>query len=315
MLTLQFRLVRAVLCCFAASLVATVDSIQAQERGPVAQPLVRFKRSKFASAPTPAATGKQVVGYRPAQILQAYDMVSDANAGAGQTIAIIEAYGSRTATSDLAVFSNKFGLPKAKLTIAYPQGTPAAQDENWALETALDLQWAHALAPAAKLLLVVTATNSYDDLLAGIDYAVQKGAKQINMSWGSEEWPGQLDFDRHFNVPGVVFTAAAGDNGYGTWYPCSSPNVTCVGGTTLNLDDQGNRLSDETAWSLSGGGQSAFEVGEGYQTPFIGAGIRQVPDVSFLGDPVYGLAVYNTTPSQGNTGWMEIAGTSAGAPA
>src|SRR5207244_1353971 len=104
------------------------------------------------------------------------------------TIAIVDAYGSPTLANDLAVFCNTFALPQATLNIYYPQGTPGS-DTGWALETSLDVQWAHAIAPGAKIAVVVAKSASLSDLLGAVDYAVNTvGAKQVSMSWGAGEF-------------------------------------------------------------------------------------------------------------------------------
>jgi subtilase family serine protease len=251
----------------------------------------------------------------PKQIRNAYD-ITDVGNGRGQTIAIIVAYGNPKVKSDLQVFSSAFGLPCARLTIAYPQGRPTAIDNNWALETNLDTQWVHAIAPGAKILLVVAKTNSLNDLLGAVDYAVKNGAKQITMSWGSPEWPQEVNYDYHFNVKGVSFFAASGDQGTGSLYPAASPFVTGVGGTSLYVDANGNKLASETAWFYSGGGISPYEGGNDFQASFTNPqpGHRMIPDVSYNADPYTGFAVYDSLGINGQSGWIQVGGTSAGSP-
>ena len=250
-------------------------------------------------------------GYTPTQVRHAYGFDQITGTGAGQTIGIVVAYGSPTLAQDVATFCTNYGLPAANLTVAYPQGTPAG-NAGWALETSLDTEWAHAIAPAAKLLVVVAKSASMTDLLGAVDYAVAHGASQVSMSWGGSEFSGETGFDYHFNVPGVSFFAASGDNGAGTSWPAASPYVISVGGTTLNLDSSGNVLS-ETGWSGSGGGVSSYETRPGYQNTWNTSANRSTPDVSYAADPATGFPVYISNYN-GTAGWIVVGGTSAGAP-
>lgn len=259
------------------------------------------------------ATATYKNGYSPSQIRHAYGFDQLTATGSGQKIAIVDAYGSPSIQKDLAVFSQQFALPAANLTIAYPTGKPKKTDAGWALETSLDVEWAHAIAPEASILLAVAKTNSFTDLMAAVDYAVSHGATAISMSWGAREFSGEGTYDSHFQGKnGVVFTASSGDNGAGVSYPAASPGVVSVGGTTLKLDGSNNWTS-ETAWSGSGGGVSAFEGSASYQSGFT-SGNRGVPDVSLVADPATGVAVYHSTRYFGSVGWFVVGGTSAGSP-
>ncbi len=256
---------------------------------------------------TPSA-GSGVSGpYSPAQIRQAYGVSQLAYDGSGQTIAIIDAYDDPTIAGDLAAFDQRFNLPAANLVKATPGGSTPAFDSGWALEIALDVEWAHAIAPAAKILLVEAATATSTDLFAAVDYAVARGANQVSMSWGGGEFGGISSFDGHFSAPGVSFFAAAGDNGAQVEFPAVSPYVTGVGGTSISIDSSGNKLS-ETAWSGSGGGTSTTTPIPSYQVGFQSGANRGVPDVSYDADPGSGIYVYE------NGGYYAVGGTSAGAP-
>ncbi len=272
------------------------------------------------------ATATYQSGYQPSQLWRAYGFAGlSCNApasntcGSGQTIAIVDAYDDPSAESDLATFDSQFGLPACTsangcFTKATPQGTPKTNG-NWALEISLDVQWAHAIAPGAKILLVESASNSFSSLLGAVDYAVGQGAHVVSMSWGSSgEFSTETSYDSHFTATGVTFTASSGDNGAGVIYPAASPYVTAVGGTNLPLDASGNLTGAESAWSGSGGGVSLYEARPAYQNGFNGNGGRGVPDVSYNADPNTGVAVYDSTSYFGQTGWFVIGGTSAGAP-
>ena len=244
------------------------------------------------------------------QIRSAYGLSTSQTAGAKQTIAIIEAYGSPTLQSDLNIFCTSQGLPLTTVTIANPQGKPAV-NSGWGLETSLDVEWAHAIAPGANIVVVATTSPTLSNLLAAIDYAVKTvKANVISMSWGAAEFSTEAAYDSHFNISGVSFVASSGDSGAGVQWPAVSPYVVGVGGTTLTI--KGTTYS-EVAWSGSGGGVSAYELRPTYQNGFITLKGRGVPDVSYDADPNSGFSVYMSNYS-GYTGWLTIGGTSAGAP-
>jgi subtilase family serine protease len=181
-------------------------------------------------------------------------------------------------------------------------------DEGWAGETALDVERAHTIAPGARLVLVVAQTDSLKDLLGAVDYAVDVvGANVVSMSWGFSEFSGEVKLDSHFQKAGVTFVTSSGDSGEDVQWPAASPYVLSVGGTSLYLDGNGN-YSSETSWAGSGGGISAYEGLPFYQTGWLEAPGRGVPDVSYVGDPNTGVEVVFE-------GFLYIfGGTSVGAP-
>ena len=275
------------------------------------------KSGRFA-APSPT-------GLSPATIKSVYGFSTSPTAGAGRTIAIVDAFDDPNAESDLAVFSNQYGLPActtangcfAKVDqrggTAYPR-----KDAGWALEISLDVQWAHAIAPGAKILLVEADSNSFANLLAAEDYA-KAHAQYVSNSWGASEFAGEAGYDAHFTQSGVSFFVSSGDAGLPAEYPSSSPNVISVGGTTLHFDGSGN-FTSETGWSSGGGGCSVYETATAAQAAFgqygqAGcAGSRATPDVSLDADPASGVSVYDSTRYQGQRGWFKVGGTSASAP-
>lgn len=250
----------------------------------------------------------------PKQVRHAYALDQLANGGAGQTIAIVVAYGSPSIQNDLNVFSKQFGLPATTITTAYGTRKPSKTDGGWALETSLDVEWVHAIAPNAKIVLSVAYSAGISDLLAAVDAAVKSGATVVSMSWGASEFSSESNYDSHFKKTGVTFVAASGDKGAGTSWPAISPSVTSVGGTTLSLDSSGNRLSGETGWSGSGGGFSAYFAQPAYQVGWLTAANRAFPDVAMLADPKTGVTIYDSTPYGTQTGWYQIGGTSASCP-
>ncbi len=250
-------------------------------------------------------------GYSPTQMRHAYGFDQITGNGAGQTIGIVDAYGSSSIQNDLNHFCATYGLATTTVEVYYPQGVPR-NNSGWALETSLDVEWAHAIAPGARIVLVVAKSAFLSDLLNAVDYAVAVGAKQVSMSWGGNEFSTEAQYDYHFNRSGVTFLASSGDSGAGVIWPASSPYVVGVGGTSLSLDAYGNVIS-ETAWSGSGGGISAYEPRPAYQNAWQGASNRGVPDISYDADPNTGVPVYISNYN-GSTGWVTVGGTSAGAP-
>jgi subtilase family serine protease len=259
-------------------------------------------------------------GLAPATIKSAYSFSTSSTAGAGKTIAIVDAYDDPTAESDLAVFSAQYGLPActtangcfAKVNqtggTSYPQ-----KNAGWALEISLDIQWAHAIAPGAHILLVEATSNSFTNLLAAEDWA-KAHAQYVSNSWGGSEFSGELGYDSHFAQSGVSFFVSSGDAGLPAEYPSASPNVISVGGTTLHFS--GGVATSETGWSGSGGGCSAYEAKAAAQTTgsVNCSGKRATPDVSLDADPASGVSVYDSTRYQGQLGWFTVGGTSASSP-
>ena len=193
-------------------------------------------------------------GLPPSTIESVYGYTTSPGAGAGQTIALVNAYNDPNAAADLSHFSAQYGLPAADFTQVNQTGGSAlpATNAGWDLEISLDIEWAHALAPGAKILLVEASTNSLTNLLAAEQYAAAH-ANYVSNSWGSSEFSGEAAYDSYFAAPGVSYFAAAGDEGGSLLWPSASPNVTSVGGTDLTLTS-GGTLAQESVWSGSGGG-------------------------------------------------------------
>jgi subtilase family serine protease len=266
--------------------------------------------------------GPPSTAFAPSEMRHAYGFDQISNQGAGQIIGIVDAYDDPNAEADLGVFDAQFGLPPCTSTNGcfrkvYSNGQQPAANPNWAVEIALDIEWAHSIAPQATILLVETPTNSLTNLLAGVETAVRNGASAVSMSWTVGEFPSESSYDNQFVASGVTFLAAAGDNGTGVSYPAASPDVVGVGGTSLHLASNGN-YQNETAWGGSGGGLSKFEREPPFQAqfpiPYDWRGYRSTPDVSFDADPGTGVAVYDSVGVGGNAGWFQIGGTSAGTP-
>jgi subtilase family serine protease len=251
--------------------------------------------------------------------------------------------------SDLAVFDKKFSI--APCTIAnkcleiHKMSTSTNANENWSFETALDTQWAHAIAPEAKILVVESKSSKASDLLKAVDYAKNRsGVVSVSMSWGGDEFPTETKLDSHFATTTanktISFFASSGDDGTGANWPAVSPKVIAVGGTSLvmkkNATSSSWSFAEEKAWNGSGGGLSLYEKQPTYQKAYSipqSDGRRSIPDVSYAADPARGFSVYhskntNETSSrmsifstsvvpqntEANKGWYVIGGTSAGAP-
>ncbi len=255
-------------------------------------------------------------GLTPSEVKNAYHLPTTGGSG---TIAIVDAFNSQTIENDLGVFSKQFSLPacttKNKCLEIHEMNTKSKSDSGWSTETALDVEWAHAIAPQSKILLIEASSDSGTNLLKAVDYAVsRKDVVSLSMSWGGDEFKGETDLDKHFVSSSashpISFFASSGDDGTGASWPAVSPNVIAVGGTSLNISNNGLFIS-EKAWTGSGGGASLYENEPTYQVSYSiprTNGKRAIPDVSFAADPVHGFSVY-----QGKR-WSIVGGTSAGAP-
>jgi subtilase family serine protease len=196
------------------------------------------------STGTTGTTGTQAgagtadpTGYTPAQIRHAcgFDQISFPGGvvgdGSGATIAVVDAYDDPNIASDLHQFDLQFGLPDPSFTKVNQTGgsTLPAAESRWASEIALDVEWAHAIAPGASILLVEANDSSYSNLLAAVDYARrQPGVAVVSMSWGAAFSSETFD-DSLFQAPrdhaGVVFVVAAGDDG--ALFPTRPPRPMC----------------------------------------------------------------------------------------
>lgn len=260
----------------------------------------------------------------PGIVRRAYGFDRLPNEGRGQTVAIVSAYTHPRIQADLKVFTKTFGLRPCNtgngcLQRVFASGRPPVS-VDWAVETALDVEWLHALAPRAKILLVEAASDSGSDLLWAVIVAVARGASVVAMSWGGPESPYEVtSLDRIFHWPkkNVSFVAASGNSGGGfVYYPAASPFVLGVGGTSLAVGLDGSYLG-ETAWALGSGGLSAYAAIPDFQRsrpmPLQPMTARGVPDVAYNADPEFGFAVFSSISPDG-PGWMQVGGTSAGAP-
>lgn len=301
----------------------------------------------------PAATSLVGVIFTPAQIRAAYGLpalpavgawisaTTAATLGAGQTIYLLDAYHDASALSDLNLFSAKFGLPScsnvaissaATLPLAKPASTcqfsvvhstsagamtatTPAYNAGWVTESKLDVQWAHAIAPLARIVLIESPDAMTSSLLGGIALAGRMGPGVLSMSFGSAEAGWVATVDSKFNGTGMTYVAASGDTGAQVDWPAVSPKVLAVGGTGLKWSGSGTRY--EEAWARAGGGVSLYEALPSWQSGFsaggVGLGRRGVADVAFNANPMTGQYTALTLPGAA-TKWSSVGGTSIGAP-
>jgi uncharacterized repeat protein (TIGR03803 family) len=271
--------------------------------------------------PVPMGQPELSGGYSPAQISQAYgfDKITNGD-GTGVKIAIIDAYGNPTMTNDLVQFSKQYGITNAiNLQVIYPDGAvskklfinPNSNASGWRVETCMDVEWAHAMAPGATICLIVCSSDDSTKLFNAISYAqTNLHANLISMSWGSQVSstdPG--DYDAQLEAvqqQGIGMVASTGDTAGEVDYPACSPFVTAAGGTSLYYN---NGAYSEVAWSSGGGGLAAFEPVPFYQENLPGAYTnRAVPDVSCVADPYTGMNVLVAGQ------WQVDGGTSLSAP-
>lgn len=234
--------------------------------------------------------------------------------GGWGAIAIVDAGYYANAESDLATFSAYYGIPQADFTEVWPGKTQPEPESGWEVEEALDIEWAHAMAPQAKLYLVVstlcqTGTCATDPTWQAVTLAAklvkEAGGGVVSMSWGDPEWSGERSYDGLFYSEYAVFFAAAGDSGLdNSIYPGSSPHVVSVGGTLFNRDGNGNFVDEVYANGYGGGDISPYEPRPAFQKSVksVVGTQRGYPDVAsnFCCAPIYLNGAWN---SVGGTSW------------
>ena len=261
--------------------------------------------------------------YFPSDVQRAYasGLIANGNGGAGRTVAIVDAFHYSSVESELHTFSAQFGLPDCTvasgcLTIVNQVGGPprAAFNSGWAVETNLDVQWAHAMAPKAKLLLVEGDTNAFNDLGAAVLYA-QTRADVVSNSYGANEFTGESGLDGFYSTSPVPILFSSGDTGAaGHSYPCASTFVVCVGGTSLFETATSFRAS-EVGWSGGGGGCSTLIARPAWQAGAVPCESRAMPDIAAIADPNTAVLVFFAdTRVVGTPGFYLVGGTSAACP-
>ncbi|HXZ57847.1 MAG TPA: S53 family peptidase [Gaiellaceae bacterium] len=370
------RTYRAVTLAALAAGIAAVTGASAAHRTPAAsaRPLVaQPAHSRALVSPLPTSQCLSLVGircYSPAQMEVAYDLASlhaVGLTGAGQTIAIVDSFGSPTIRRDLHGFDQVFGVTNPngvpidpaiakdpKLTIIRPAGkVPKFRASNsemvgWAGETTLDVEWAHVFAPGANILLVETpvseteGVHGFPQMVKAESYVIKHHlASVISQSFGATEntfktKKSLLTLRSAFKLAaksGVTVLAASGDSGTAGYklngrdlypfrvnsWPSSDPLVTSVGGTQLELDDAGNRLSPDVVWNdgsgAGGGGLSRIFARPAYQSAVSGivGSHRGTPDISLSAAVDGGVWVYGSYVGQASA-YDVYGGTSAATP-
>jgi len=249
--------------------------------------------------------------------------------GGSKAIAIVDAYHYPTALADLTKYSSQFGLPaptSSTFTVANTGSTPPT-DPNcaiyggwncWSAEAALDIDMAHAMAPAAHIYLVEAQSNSFTDLFAAETKAIAlvkaAGGGEVSNSWGGSEFSSETSWDSTFVGATVVIFASTGDQ-EGTEYPSVSPNVVAVGGTTISRNPATLNAEREISWEDGGGGLSPYEPRPSYQNSIssrIGSH-RGVPDVAAVANPRTGVWIYDSFDTS-SPHWNIFGGTSVASP-
>jgi subtilase family serine protease len=281
--------------------------------------------------------------YTPQELATAYDIPENLT-GAGQTIVLIDAFGDPTITQDLGVEDSTFKLPGANLSIVYPSGKPTfnpanADEVNWSGEIALDVESAHAIAPAAKIDVVIAKNDQDPAILSALQYVVaHRLGSVLSQSYGEAESceaspivKADHTLFASAEAQGMTVLAAAGDDGAaqpscnGSTYirsaslPAADPLVTGVGATSLTASQPAGRYTSETAWNdsygSSGGGYSKLFKRPSYQNGFVTSSGRGVPDISYSGDVNNGLLIAWSQGVAANVGNIyEFGGSSAAAP-
>jgi subtilase family serine protease len=291
--------------------------------------LYRGRTVTSSGSRTTAAAPGSPAGYGPQDLQAAYNLTASASsAGGSQTIGIVDLYDDPNAESDLAVYRAQYGLPACttangcfeKVNQQGQQGSYPVSDAGWDAEISLDLDMVSAICPNCHIVLVEVDPSS--SIGVGVDVAVQLGANAISNSYTTGEASG--GYDAHFDHPGHIITAAVGDGTYsqGLFAPAVYNTVVAVGGTTLS--PAGNaRGWTETVWNglcqngtvICGtvSGCSADVMKPAWQTDS-GCSRRMVADVAAVADPTYGVAVYDSIPYKGASGWLVLGGTSASSP-
>ena len=256
------------------------------------------------------------------------DQTTDTATGGSGAIAVVDAFDDPNAAKDLASFSTIFNLPPADLTVVFASGTQPPLDPTggWELEESLDIEYAHAMAPNARIFLVEAASNRGNDILGAINLAsalvAANGGGEVSMSFSFGEFSQETQLDGLFTTPGVVYLSSAGD-GPGAEWPATSPNVVAAGGTTISRNSSTGNFILENTWQDTGGGPSLFEPRPHFQDgiAFVVGGTRGTPDLSFDANPNTGVWVVDSnslegqTPPPGQFFFVIVGGTSLSSPA
>jgi subtilase family serine protease len=315
-------------------------------------------------APLPTSQCVALIGihcYSPLQYRNAYNLnplYAKGITGKGRTIVIVDSFGSPTIQHDLEAFDAQWGLPNTTVQVVQAGTIPPFDPGNpdhvgWAQETTLDVEYAHAIAPGAHIVLVETpvaeteGVTGFPEMMDAEKALIDRGVGDvITQSFGATEntFPGfdTGDFSSLLNLRyafkdaalhGVTVLASSGDDGAtdatadgaGTYpfpvnsWPSSDPLVTSIGGTQMTLDDAGNRTAPDVVWNdgfgAGGGGFSGV-----FPRPIFQLGVRSVvgnhrgtPDISMSAAVDGGCWVYYTFVNP-TSPWHIFGGTSEASP-
>jgi subtilase family serine protease len=343
---------RAALVAVAAC-AATLGLVTAGCSGSAGRPAAGHHAAPAVGAGTPAAGAGVPSGLlTPAQVRTAYDLgplYSRGITGTGQTIVIVDPFGSPTIRPDLQQFDAAFGLPPPpSFRVLEPAGPVPAFRANQvglesALETSLDVEWAHAIAPAAGIVLVETptaeieGTSGFPQIVQAEQYVIRRhlgGVVSMSLGATEETFPSraallglrsafQLAAEPAYRITMVASTGDQGASGYtpstktiypyrAVNWPASDPLVTAVGGTQLNLTAAGIRRAPDVAWDDSGGGLSSVFAKPSYQDRVLAGQARGIPDISMDASCSSAAALYFSFYDGPH--WAPGCGTSLAAP-
>ncbi|MFZ0478611.1 MAG: S53 family peptidase [Terriglobales bacterium] len=270
----------------------------------------------------------------PGSLSCVYDLVStpvkgcpistatEVSTGGSGVIVIVDAYDYPSAAADLKTFSSTYGLPTPTFTTAYGSGKKPSDacSSGWEGEESLDIEWAHAMAPNAQIVLMEAASNSNTDMFAAVkaanSYIAKHGGKgEVSMSWGGSEFSGETTYDSYFSQKDVVYFASSGDAS-GVIYPSASPDVVSAGGVQVVRNAKGAYTKQEATTSCGsgcGGGVSAYEKIPSYQSSVktIVGTWRGTPDIAFDSSENSWVSVYNSACYDS---WLDVWGTSVASP-
>ncbi len=340
-------------CVFASGLRLRLETLEDRT---VLSPVIHPDYVVYNPNGTATPTGQPSpwsTAFSPSQVVKGYgfDQVKVGGIqqqGQGQTVVIIDAFddpafvsatditSSAFLASDLHQFDLEYNLPESngfftKMDQRGGTDYPTA-DSGWDGEISLDVEWVHALAPLAKIILMEGDSAGFSDLFSGAAaYAGQHDlGSVVTMSFGSGEFNGETSFQNLFNASGVSFLESTGDNGStgsggvdrNSGFAGFLPNVVAVGGTSLSLNSNGT-YNSESGWSGGGGGLSSFISQPSYQSGITihsgtstvnPKGKRAEPDVSMIADPNTGVSVYDSVNGGTSDPWFQVGGTSLASP-
>lgn len=255
------------------------------------------------------------VGYTPEQIKRAYSLSNESNSSE-ISVGIIDFMGNIHIQNNLDVFSKQFNLPYTK--IEFFGDTPGNNyfDFQAYVEPCADTQWVHAISPNVKLKVF----RAYQYSVEGVIESIKQGlSEKCDIILQTFQAPFLEDYTKYRTLyeSDAVFVCSAGDYGAGAFFPSCFPSCISVGGTSLLISDEGERIGDETVWRMTGGGICEYFNIPSYQSKFndiveLTSGKRGVPDISFLADPDTGYSVYHSSV-KGSFGWYKAGGTSLAA--